>query len=178
MTSTVPVPHHLVLVGMMGTGKSTMGRRAAMHLGRPFVDSDDEIVARQGRSVADIFATDGEPAFREIEATVMTDLLQSSTPSIIAAAGGSILREQTREQLRQRAVVVWLKASVDVLLERTSRGTHRPSLANDPKGTLHKMEHDRSALYAEIADVVVDSSQTKEAVVAAIVEAGLEVAIQ
>ncbi len=160
---------HIVLVGMMGVGKSTVGRRVAKQLKRPFVDSDDEVVSRTGRPVAEIFATDGEAAFRSIEAEVMADLLDSPIPSVIAAAGGSVLDAATRTRLRAAGTVVWMQAPVDVLVDRTSRGTHRPALATDARATLLQMETDRETLYREIADLTVDSTAPINAVVAAVV---------
>ncbi len=160
---------HIVLIGMMGVGKSTVGRRVAKELSRPFVDSDDEVVARTGRAVSEIFATDGEPAFRAIEEDVMADLLASPTPSVIAAAGGSVLSSTTRARLRESGTVVWMRAPVDVLVGRTSRGTHRPALANDPRATLNQMETDRESLYGEVADITVDCTAPIAAVVGAIV---------
>ena len=162
---------HVVLVGMMGVGKSTVGRRLASALELPFVDSDDELVARTGRTVAEIFAADGEPAFRVLEAEVMADLLASDRATVIAAAGGAVLAPATRAWLRERSTVVWLRAPVDVLVERTSGGTHRPALADDPRATLERMEDDRSAVYAEVADVVIDADRPVAAVVDAIVVA-------
>lgn len=173
---TLAARPHLVLVGMMGVGKSTVGRRVAERLDRPFVDSDEEIVARTGREVAEIFATDGEARFRELEAQVLSDLLGTPEPSVIAAAGGSILDASTRAALRARGTVVWMRAPVDVLVDRTARGTHRPALATDPRGTLQRMESDRSDLYAEVADVEVDSSLPVEHVVESVVAVAGEVA--
>ena len=161
---------HIVVVGMMGSGKSTVGRIVAQRLGLPFVDSDDEVVARTGRSVTDIFSNDGEAAFRQIEADVMADLLSATSPSIIAAAGGSILNPQTR-QLLQSATVIWLRVPVEQLVTRSQKGTHRPALANDPQSVLAQMEKDRSALYAEVARYEIDASTSIEAVVDAIMEA-------
>ena len=160
---------HIVLIGMMGVGKSTVGRRVAKELSRPFVDSDDEVVAQTGRAVTEIFATDGEPAFRAIEAGVMADLLRSPIPSVIAAAGGSVLSEATRSALR---------APVDVLVGRTSRGTHRPALANDPRATLTQMESDRASLYSEVADLTVDCTAPISDVVSSIVRSVNEVDAQ
>lgn len=97
---------HLVLIGMMGVGKSTVGRALARALGRPFLDSDDAVEARSGRTVADIFAADGEAAFRAVEAEVMAALLDDPRPSVIAAAGGSVLDAGTRERLRSAGTVV------------------------------------------------------------------------
>ena len=162
---------HVVLVGMMGTGKSTVGRRVARELHRPFVDSDDQIVSRSGRRVTEIFATDGEAAFRSLESAVMSDLLTAPEPSVIAAAGGAVLDPTTRSLMRTHGTVVWMQAPVGVLVDRTRRGTHRPALAEDPEGTLQRMEDDRSSLYAEVADITVDSSRPVDAVVRSILDA-------
>jgi shikimate kinase len=162
---------HVVLVGMMGVGKSTVGRRVAHALDRPFVDTDAEVEARTGRSIADLFATDGEPAFRTIEATIVADLLAVTDPSVIAAAGGVVLDPRTRALLRAAGTVVWLQATVDVLVGRVANGSHRPALADDPRGTLERMRGDRQDLYAEVADIAIDSSQPIELVVDAIVTA-------
>lgn len=159
---------HVVLVGMMGVGKSTVGRSLGAAMSWPFVDSDDEVVARAGRPVAEIFATDGEAAFRVLEATVLGDLLADPRPSVIAAAGGAVLDPATRERLRESATVVWLRAPVDVLVGRTATGTHRPALADDPHGTLSRMESERTSVYESVADVVVDADRPIVDVVAAI----------
>lgn len=169
---------HIVLIGMMGVGKSTVGRRVARELSRSFVDSDDEVVARTGRAVTEIFATDGEAAFRDIEAEVMAELLASPVPSVIAAAGGSVLNSSTRARLRESGTVVWMRAPVDVLVGRTSRGTHRPALANNPRATLTQMETDREALYGEVADITVDCTAPIAAVVRTIVQSVTEVDAQ
>ena len=171
MNASASTSAHVVLVGMMGTGKSTIGRRVADVLHRPFIDSDDEVVARAGRPVAELFATDGEEAFRRIEAEVMADLLSSPTPAVIAAAGGSVLDPGTRARIRQAGTVVWMRAPVDVLVGRTGSGTHRPALEHDPRATLTQMESDRAPLYDEISDLVVDSSAPVETVVEAVVDA-------
>jgi len=159
---------HLVLIGMMGVGKSTVGRALARALGRPFLDSDDAVEARTGRTVADIFAADGEAAFRAVEAEVMAALLDDPRPSVIAAAGGSVLDAGTRERLRSAGTVVWLCAPVDVLVGRTARGAHRPALAEDREGTLSRLDTERSAIYAGLADARVDATAPVDAVVDAI----------
>lgn len=161
-------PGHVVLVGMMGVGKSTVGRRLAASMARPFHDSDDEVVARAGRPVAEIFATDGEPAFRALEATVMADLLVDPEPAVIAAAGGAVLDPTTRASLRGAGTVVWLRAPVDVLVDRTAGGTHRPALADDPRAALVRMESDRADVYASVADLVIDTDATVDDVVGTI----------
>lgn len=178
MTEIPTDPSHIVLIGMMGVGKSTVGRRIARELHRPFLDSDDAVVARTGRPVTEIFATDGEATFREIEASVMDELLSDATPSVIAAAGGSILSPATRSKLDATGIVIWMRAPVDVLVGRTSRGTHRPALATDPLGTLTRMESDREDLYAEVADITVDCTRSITEVVASILDAVQEASIR
>jgi shikimate kinase len=162
---------HVVLVGMMGVGKSTVGRRMAVALDRPFRDTDAEIEQRSGRAVAEIFATDGEPAFRSLESEVLRALVEEQVPSVIAAAGGVVLSPVNRTMLVDAGLVVWLKAPVEVLLGRVRNGTHRPALADDPRGALMQMESARQDLYAEVADVVVDSSLPIAAVVSSILDA-------
>lgn len=170
MSTGAPGGAHVVLVGMMGVGKSTVGRRVAERLDRPFRDSDEEIVARSGRAVAEIFSADGEAAFRVIEASVMADLLREERPTVIAAAGGSVLDPGTRALLGgPGTTVVWLRAPVDVLVDRTATGTHRPALADDPRAALEGMEADRRAIYTEVADIVIDADASIDEVVDAIV---------
>lgn len=163
-------PTHVVLVGMMGVGKSTVGRLVASVLGVAFVDSDAEVERRTERTVADLFAS-GESEFRAVESAVMADLLRSETPSVIAAAGGSVLDPNTRRMLRDRSTVVWLQAPVDVLVDRVAGSDHRPALADDARGALERMRNDREAVYAEVADLMIDSSVAIDDVVASIVDA-------
>ncbi len=147
---------HLVLVGLMGTGKTTVGRRLADRLGRPFHDSDEMIERSTGRTVRQIFAEDGEPAFRAIETEVLLEALADPVPSVIAAAGGVVLQEANRAALRAHAGrVVWLRADPDVLVTRVTSGGHRPLLDDDPAGTLARMHATREALYREVADAVI-----------------------
>ena len=169
--SAAATADHVVLVGMMGVGKSTVGRRIASALDRPFRDTDGEIEQRSGRAVAEIFATDGEAVFRSLESDVLRALIEEPTSSVIAAAGGVVLSPLNRELLAHAGLVVWLKAPVEVLLGRVRNGTHRPALADDPRGTLMQMESTRQDLYAEVADVVVDSSLPIAAVVSSILDA-------
>lgn len=151
------VCRHIVLVGLSGTGKSSVGRRIAAHLGRPFFDADGEIERRAGRTVRDIFATDGEPAFRELEAEVMADLLGAGAPSVIAAGGGAVVTESTRKLLTEPGVfVVWLTASPEFLASRTVKKAHRPLLDDDPAAALRRLLVERTAWYQEVADVAYD----------------------
>ena len=147
---------HIVLVGMMGAGKSSVGRALARRLDRELLDSDQMVEERDGRTVREIWAADGEPAFRELEAEVLADAIASSSPSVVAAAGGVVLSEANRAVLKSdSAHVVWLLADVDLLLERVRNGMHRPLLDEDPEGTLRAMYAERSELYQDVADAIV-----------------------
>ena len=147
---------HLVLVGMMGSGKSTVARVMAERLHRVVLDSDDMIERRTGRTLRDIFATDGETVFRSIETEVLHEALQSTEPCIIAAAGGVVLSEANRAALRSSgARVVWLCADPATLVDRVRGAGHRPLLDADPAGTLQRMFTEREHLYREVADAIV-----------------------
>lgn len=159
-----------MLVGMMGAGKSTVGALLAERLGRPFHDSDAEIEARTGHTVADIFDSEGEQAFRAEESAVMLDMLTFAEPSVIAAAGGAVLDPATRQRLAG-TMVVWLRADPAVLASRVGDAAHRPLLAHDPVATLERLATEREALYAQVATVTVevgelDPSQVVDAVLA------------
>jgi shikimate kinase len=147
---------HLVLVGMMGAGKSSVGRVLARRLDRELLDSDELIEARTGRTVREIWIDEGEPAFRALEAEALSDALASDRPAIIAAAGGVVLSADNREMLQGDAAhVVWLLADVDLLLGRVRNGMHRPLLDDDPEGTLRRMYDERTELYQQVADAIV-----------------------
>ncbi len=163
---------HLVLVGMMAVGKTTVARALAEQLGRPLFDSDAMIEQRTGRTVREIFADDGEPAFRVLETEVLNVALANDEPAVIAAAGGVVLSADNRKALNTANVrVVWLCADPATLAERIHAGNHRPLLDGDPAGTLERMLGEREALYREVADaiVVVDDRS-----VAQVVEAVLQ----
>ncbi|WP_436796198.1 shikimate kinase [Actinospongicola halichondriae] len=162
-------PRHLVLVGLMATGKSTVGRLVAASLGRRLVDSDDQVEAMAGRTVREIWRTDGEAAFRLLETAALTEALADTTPSVIAAAGGVVLAEENRLLLSADHVeVVWLRARPATLVERVrSAGDgHRPLLDDDPAGMLVRMEADRRSLYESVADRVLDVDDRSPAEVA------------
>ena len=126
----------VVLVGMMGAGKSTIGRRLAARLRLPFLDADIEIEAAAGMSIPDIFETHGEPHFRDGEARVIARLLDGG-PAVIATGGGAFMREETRNRIREKAVSIWLKADVDVIMKRVKRRADRPLLqTEDPTATV------------------------------------------
>ena len=151
---------HVVLVGMMGSGKSTSGRVLATRLGYAFADADTEIERCAGRTIRAIFADDGEPAFRRIEADVLAALLARSEPTVIAAGGGAVLAAANRSVARQRGLVVWLRAEPATLIERvvtrTDRTNVRPLLDDDPAAEIERLVAERDACYADAADLVVD----------------------
>lgn len=165
-----PKPH-LVLVGMMGSGKTSVGELLARRLGRPFLDSDRQVEERAGRSVAELWAAGGEAAFRDLESEVLAQALGPDTPVVVAAAGGVVLDPANRRLLGERAWVVWLRARPETLAQRLGTGAGRPLLADDPPGALRRLEAVRRPLYEEVADAVVDvDCLSPEAVVARIVE--------
>lgn len=159
----------IVLVGLMGAGKTSVGRRLARALGAAFADADDEIVAAAGLSIADIFALYGEPRFRELERRVVCRLLDQP-PMVLALGGGAFVNADTRQQIKTRAVSVWLRANLETLLSRTmrKRGT-RPLLAQgEPRDILARLMEERYPIYAE-ADYTVDThAEPHEVVVAKI----------
>jgi shikimate kinase len=159
---------HVVLVGLMGSGKTTTGRLLAEALSRPLVDSDLLIEATTGRTVREIFATDGEAAFRTLETAALVEALGRPEPLVIAAAGGVVLREENRRALLDAdAFVVWLQADLAVLESRAATGVHRPLLDDDPAGALRQMSLDRAERYAEVADAAVDTTARPPDVVVA-----------
>jgi shikimate kinase len=140
----------VVLIGMMGAGKSSIGRRLAGRLGIPFIDADAEIESAAGMTISEIFDKHGEPYFRAGEARVIARLLDNG-PQVLATGGGSILDAQTRALIGKKGISIWLKADIDVLLKRTKRRNDRP-LAEKIKDLLPM----REPLYAQ-ADIVVQS---------------------
>jgi shikimate kinase len=170
---TPPVARHLVLVGLMGSGKTTVGSIVAERLGRTLVDSDLRIEARTGRTVKQILADDGVDALRRAEADALFDALADGEPRVIAAAGGVVLDHGDRRRLRRAdADVVWLSADPVVLAPRTTSRGHRPWLDADPLGTLQVMHAERADLYREVADHVVDvGGRTPDEVATAVIEA-------
>ncbi len=156
MAPEMVLPRPVVLVGLMGAGKSCIGRRLALRLSVPFVDADLEIEAAAGCSIADIFSRYGEAAFREGERKVMARLLQGR-PHVLAAGGGAFMDPITRRIVREGAISVWLRATLGLLVKRTAGRDHRPLLKQgDARKILEDLMEQRYPVYAE-ADVVVDS---------------------
>jgi shikimate kinase len=164
-------PRSLVLVGMMGAGKSSIGRKLAQRLNLHFVDADGEIEQAAGMSISEIFAKHGEPYFRAGEARVIARLLDGG-PQVLATGGGAFMHPQSREAIRAKAVSIWLKAEYDVLMKRIKRRNDRPMLkTDDPAETLRRLMQERDPVYAE-ADVTVHSRDVPhEIIIAEIISA-------
>lgn len=146
----------IVLVGMMGVGKSTIGRRLALRLKLPFVDADTEIETAAGMTIPEIFEHHGEPHFRDGEARVIARLLDSG-PIVLATGGGAFMREETRSRIAAKAVSIWLKADHDVIMRRVRRRADRPLLQTaDPEGTVARLLTEREPVYAK-ADLTIAS---------------------
>ncbi|MGP9813149.1 shikimate kinase [Rhodopseudomonas sp. NSM] len=137
----------VVLIGMMGAGKSTVGRRLALRLGLPFLDADTEIEHAAAMTIPEIFETHGEPHFRDGEARVIARLLDGGA-KVLATGGGAFMRGETRERIRDKAVSMWLEAEADVILRRVKRRADRPLLQTpDPAGTIARLIHERYPVY-------------------------------
>ena len=153
------IPENIFLVGVMGAGKTTVGRLLAKKLGRRFVDSDHEIEARCGVRIPTIFEMEGEEGFRKREAQVIDDLTQEKN-LVLATGGGAVLLPENRRHLHERGVVVYLRATPHELWLRTRNDKGRPLLNNDdPKGTLEKLFARRDPLYRETAHHVIDTGK-------------------
>jgi len=170
---------HLVLVGLMGAGKTTVGAACATRLGRPFVDVDEVVESLAGRPVREIFRTDGEAVFRRLEREAVADVCSSPAPLVIACGGGAVLDAESRRRLRAAGLVVWLRAAPDELARRVGRGeeaAERPLLARDsgegrgsPVDVLGGLLEARTPAYEDVADVTVETdSRTVEQVADAV----------
>jgi len=161
----------IVLVGLMGAGKSTVGRRLASRLGLIFKDADSEIEAAAGLTIPDIFAIYGEPSFRDGEERVISRLLRAG-PLVLATGGGAYLREATRVRIRESAISVWLKADLDVLMRRVRKRGNRPLLlTDDPEATMRDLMAVRHPVYAAADIVVISREVSHDRVVQDVLEA-------
>jgi shikimate kinase len=148
---------NIFLVGMMGAGKTTIGRALARRLDLDFADTDRELVGRTGVPVATIFEIEGEAGFRKRESTILAELAQRSR-LVVATGGGAVLSEENRRVMREHGTVVYLRARIDSLWERTRRDANRPLLDTpDPRGTLGLLLEQREPLYEQAAHVIVDT---------------------
>ena len=161
----------LVLVGLMGCGKSSVGRRLANRLGLPFIDADNEIEAAAGQSIPEIFADHGEAYFRDGERRVIARLLKSG-PQVLATGGGAFIDAQTRANVARAGVSVWLRAELPLLMRRVMRRANRPLLKSaNPEATMRDLMTKRYPIYAE-ADIIVDSRDVPhEAMAGEVIEA-------
>jgi len=161
----------IVLIGMMGAGKSSIGRRLAARLGIPFADADAEIEEAAGMSIADIFEAHGEPSFRSGEARVIARLLEHG-PQVLATGGGAFINPLTRAKIHEKGISVWLKADVDVLSRRLRRRSDRPLLRTaDPTATLTNLLAARNPIYGEANLTVISRDVPHEVIVEEIVTA-------
>lgn len=149
----------VILIGLMGSGKTTVGRRLAKKIGCVFIDTDDVVREVAGATVREIFDRGGEDLFREYESVALMQILTDKTPRIIAAAGGVVLADKNREAIENSgAYVVWLQADTTALVERVSSGTHRPLLSDGAPATLEAMSITREKLYAGLAATRIDTN--------------------
>jgi shikimate kinase len=164
-------PRAIVLVGMMGSGKSSIGRRLATRLGIGFIDADSEIEQAAGMTIAEIFERHGEPYFRAGEARVIARLLDQG-PQVLATGGGAFMNPDTRAAIRRKGVSIWLKAELEVLLKRIKRRGDRPLLkTDDPAATLTALIEQRYPIYAEADLTVLSRDVPHDAIVDEIVAA-------
>ena len=169
-----------ILIGYRGTGKTTVAQKLANRLGLPAFDSDPEIERQAGKSIADIFSQDGEPAFRDWEESVIAEILAHSHPLVLATGGGAIVRASTRERLRQSGRVIWLTATPETILHRITNdaatATMRPNLTSLPmREEIVTVLERRKPFYAEAAHEIIDTdTRTVEEIVEIILACQLE----
>ncbi len=165
MTQSAQSPH-IALIGLMGTGKSTVGRRLAKRINYGFFDTDDELQLSTSRSVRDIFANDGEEIFRDLEAQTLSDAYARVDPLVIAVAGGGVLRQSNRLLISHMTHRIWLTADIDLITHRVSaralsKQGHRPLIDDDPRERLTQLYSERSSVYASLATSTVDVTDLK-----------------
>jgi shikimate kinase len=173
MSAGTPEPdRHLVLVGLMGAGKTTVGRICAQRLERAFVDTDDVVAALAGMTVPEIFATFGEEHFRELERQAVADVCATPAALVVACGGGVVIDAANRKRLGDAGFVVWLRADVDVLSARCGDGEGRPLLAAGAPASLARLSVLRDPLYEAVADVTVGTDErAPEEVATAVLDA-------
>jgi shikimate kinase len=150
---------HLVLVGLMGAGKTTVGRECATRLGRSFVDLDELIMTHAAMPIEELWRERGEDRFREMEREVVVDVCASPVPLVIACGGGTVVDAENRRRLRDAGTVIWLRAATSVLAARVGNDPGRPLLAGDPSGALARLSEVRADAYTAAADAVVDTDE-------------------
>lgn len=156
----------IVFVGLMGAGKTAIGRKVAQMLGLPFVDSDHEIETVSRMSVPDLFERYGEPEFRALERRVITRLVEEGS-RVVSTGGGAFMNDETRRAIASHGISVWLKADIDVLMERVAKNRNRPLLKNaDPRGVMQRLMRERYPVYA-LADITVPTRDDAKDIIAA-----------
>lgn len=166
---------HVLLVGMMGAGKTTVGRLVSERLGWRYADSDEEVQAMTGRTVKELFESGGEGAFRQLETKALAVAVAGGDPAVVSVAGGAVLDPVNRVLLRRSGTVVWLRAAPATLAARVhgaGERPHRPLLGSDPAAAIARLDAERRPLYEELADVVIDVDElTPDEVVDRVTEA-------
>jgi len=161
----------VVFVGLMGAGKTAIGRKVATALGIPFLDSDHEIETASRMSIPELFERYGETEFRALEQRVITRILENG-PQVLSTGGGAYMNAQTRQAIAAHGIAVWLKADLDVLMERVSKKQNRPLLKNpDPRAVMQKLMAERYPVYAEADVTVLTRDERKEVIAAEVIEA-------
>lgn len=162
---------NLIFVGLMGAGKSAIGRLVANQLGLPFIDTDNEIERVSRMSISELFATYGEAEFRALETRVIRRLLRSG-PKVVSTGGGAFINDKTRRQIERGGISIWLKADLDVLWERVNKRDHRPLLKTEnPKQTLENLMNERYPIYQRANLTVLSRDVRKDVISAEVMEA-------